>query len=173
MADQPIAYLDLTEANDLAAALPELAAWSAASDDDKTLALNQASLDVDSAMPYQGRPYDFFQSRQFPRVADDNGAGEPYFPAPADAVVWDWDATTNQAVVPVDVKRSVLYQADANLSGLREPRLAAQHDGVVYELTGTLAESYKQSTGPGVATGLCRRAWLLVRQYQLRSGRMV
>lgn len=85
----------------------------------------------------------------------------------------DWDATTSTAVTPLNVKLAVLHQADAILVGAREPRLAAQHDGVVYELTGTVAESYKRTTGPGVATGLARRAWMLMRAYRLRGGRMI
>src|SRR4051794_30681562 len=169
-----LSYLDVTEANTLAADLPPLAAWAAASAGDKTTALNQATADVDGAMPYQGRPYDPAQARQFPRVAEDPHVGSAAGPAPdvagaAGGGVWDWDDGTHAAVVPRDVKAAVLYQADAILAGSREARLAAQHDGVVYELTGSLAESYKRTTGPGATTGLCRPAWVLLRKYRLRS----
>src|SRR5436189_193966 len=82
------------------------------------------------------------------------------------------DAEKAVAIVPADVRRATLYQADSILAGEREPRIAAQHDGVVYELTGGLAESYKSTQGRGVPTGLCRRAWMLMRRYRLRSGRL-
>jgi hypothetical protein len=84
--------------------------------------------------------------------------------------VWDWDDVAQEAVVPEDVRLAVLLQADADLAGDREARLAAQHDGVVYDQTGALAESYKQTEGPGVTTGLCRAAWVLLRKYRLKSG---
>ena len=168
-------YLDVVEAGALAADLPDLPAWAAATDPARGAALELATLDIDAAMPYQGRRYDPAQPRQFPRVAEDAP------PVPSDAVaiapaggavVWDWDSVQNAPVVPRDVKLAVLFQAESLLADAREPRLSAQHDGVVYQLTGTLAESYKQTPGPGVRTGLCRRAWVLLRQYRLRGGRI-
>ena len=169
-------YLGVGPADELAVSLPDLASWNAASAAAKAAALNQASADVDAAMPYQGRPYDPAQPLQFPRVAEDPAPGArpgaPDGTVPG-AVVWDWDAATNAPVVPREVKLATLFQADAILSGSREPRLSAQHDGVTYEVTGSLAESYRQTRGPGVGTGLCRKAWVLVRQYRLRSGRLL
>jgi hypothetical protein len=161
-----IRYLDVAEADDLAALLPGLAAYRAADDAAKAAALDEATADVDAAMPYQGRKRDPAQPREFPR-ADDGPAG------PGSGL----DSGTSgvaggPAVVPDDVLRATLYQADAILAGAREPRLSAQHDGVVYELTGQLAESYKATPGAGLRTGLCRRAWVLARKYRLRSGRL-
>ena len=170
-------YLTVAEADALAATVPALTAWSAADAAAKTKSLARASADVDAAMPYQGRKFDPAQALQFPRVAYDSpaappaAAGQPGAPVPE--VVWDWDATTNQAVVPRDVKLAVVYQADAVLAGAREPRLSNQHDGVVYALTGSLAESYKRTTGPGVTTGLSRPAWMLVRKYRVKGGRIL
>lgn len=165
-------YLSAGEADELAADLTDLAAWAAATPEAKAAALNLASADVDAALPYHGRPYDPAGLRQFPRVAED--------PAPGSAsagggvgVVWDWDAAAAAPVVPPGVKLATLFQADSILAGDREPRIGAQHDGVVYQLTGTLAESYKSTTGPGVNTGLCRRAWVLMRRYRLRGGRLI
>ena len=168
-------YLDVTDADALAATVPALAAWSAATTDQKTRALRQATSDVDAAMAYQGRRYAADQALEFPRVAAD-GSSSPSAACcpPADgSTVWDWDPTAAAAVVPRDVRLAVLYQADSVLAGEREPRIAAQHDGVVYDLTGTLAESYKQTTGPGVRTGLARRAYTLMRKYRLRGGRLL
>ena len=169
----PTPYLTTTEANALAATLPTLTAWSAATADQKTAALVRATIDVDNAMPYQGRRYTAGQERQFPRVPYDEAPGSAGFDRDPRASVWDWDPSANAAVVPEDVRLAVLIQADANLAGTREARLAAQHDGVVYDQTGALAESYKQTEGPGVTTGLCRAAWVLLRKYRLKSGELL
>src|SRR5687767_528384 len=62
-------YLEVAEAEELAATSPGLPAWTAAAPAARASALNLASADVDSAMPYQGRTYEEQQARQFPRVA--------------------------------------------------------------------------------------------------------
>jgi hypothetical protein len=99
-------YLEVTEAEELAATFPGLGAWAAAAPAARAAALNQASADVDSAMPYQGRPLEERQVRQFPRVAYES-TSLPRDGASGDAapgrVVWDWDFTTNQALIPLDV----------------------------------------------------------------------
>lgn len=159
-------YLSVDEANALADALPGLATWKASTADAKAAALAGATQEVDDAMPYQGRRYVADQPLAFPRVSDDSGAAEA-------AEIWDWDSAGAAAVTPMDVRRAVLHQADSILDGSRSDRIDRQHDGVVYDLTGTLAESYKSTSGPGVATGLCRAAYVLMRKYRLRSGRLV
>lgn len=164
-------YLDLEEADELAEQLGGLASWAAAGDPEKTAALAQATCDIDTAMPYQGRAYDDAQAGQFPRVAYESlEAGG------RDVVekVWDWDDEEDEAIVPLDVKRAVVHQADAILGGTREERIANQHDGVVYDLAEDgSAESYKQTRGPGVGTGLCRRAFMLMKRYRISSGKML
>jgi hypothetical protein len=170
------AYLTVAAADGLAATLPALAAWSAADAPTKAKALERASVDVDRAKPYQGRKYDADQLNEFPRAPYDgaSAAGSAgAVRAGAAPAVWDWDRQASEAVVPEDVLIAVVFQADAELAGTREARLAAQHDGVVYDLTGSLAESYKQTEGPGVATGLCRPAWVLMRKYRLKSGQVL
>lgn len=171
----PRSYLTVAAADELAATLPTLAAWSAATSPNKARALERASIDVDGAMPYQGRKYDPAQVNQFPRVPYDNSPpnAAPVVGGSGSASVWDWDASLNEAVAPEDVLLAVVLQADANLAGEREPRLSAQHDGVVYDLTGSVAESYKYTQGPGVSTGLCRAAWVLLRKYRLKSGKIL
>jgi hypothetical protein len=125
-------------------------------------------------MPYQGRRYAPEQARQFPRVPSDESPGfSDGFDRDPRSAVWDWDDAAQVAIVPEDVLLAVLLQADTVLAGDREARLASQHDGVVYDQTGSLAESYKQTEGPGVTTGLCRAAWVLLRKYRLKSGRML
>lgn len=168
-----VSYLTPAEADAIAATLPALAAWTAASSPEKTTALERASLDVDNAMPYQGRKYASDQVNQFPRIPFDDLPGGSGFDADPRAGVWDWDTNANQAVVPPAVLAAVLVQADANLSGARDARLAAQHDGVVYDQTGSVAESYKLTKAPGVTTGLCRTAWVLLRKYRLKSGKLL
>jgi hypothetical protein len=165
-------YLSDTEADIVAATLPALEAWPTATSSEKTKALQRASSDVDNAMPYQGRKYASDQVNQFPRVPYDEPPGTSAFDGDPRGSVSDWDADANEAVVPDDVLLAVLVQADAILVNDREPRLAAQHDGVVYNQAGSVAESYKQTEGPGVTTGLCRAAWVLLRKYRLKSGRM-
>ncbi|MDB5297267.1 MAG: hypothetical protein JWO31_3250 [Phycisphaerales bacterium] len=145
-------YLDVSAATALAALLPGLAAFKAAAEAEQATALALATSDIDAAMPYQGCRADPDQHREFPR-ADDDGAEVP-------------------AGVPDAVRLATLHQADSILAGVREPRLDAQHDGVVYALDTPRAESYKATPGPGVPTGLCRRAWALVRRYRLRGGRL-
>jgi hypothetical protein len=173
-----VRYIDVGDADDLAAALRDLPAYRAASDEAKAAALDLATRDIDAAMPYQGRRLDPAQPLAFPRLSDeptDRAATAGFGVAGSfdPALVWDWDATAGAAVVPADVRLATLYQADSILAGTREARLSAQHDGVAYELTGGLAESYKASgPAPGVPTGLCRRAWVLMRRYHLRSGRL-
>ena len=165
-------YLDVPEADDLAGVLPALAAYRAADDAEKAAVLDEATKDIDSAMPYQGRKLDAAQLLEFPRLIDEPLRATASAPSTTvdPTLVWDWDADADAAVVPADVRRATLYQADSILAGEREPRIAAQHDGVVYELTGGLAESYKSTPGPGVPTGLCRRAWMLIRRIGCAAG---
>ena len=75
--------------------------------------------------------------------------------------------------MPPEVLLAVVYQADAILAGERDLRITAQHDGVVYDQTGSVAESYKLTQGAGVTTGLCRMAWVLLRKYRLKSGKLL
>jgi hypothetical protein len=166
-------YLTHTEADAIAATLPSMAAWSGASSGAKTTALERASIDVDMAMPYQGRKYAADQVNEFPRVPYDEAWSAPAYDRDPRGGVWDWDSETNEPVVPGDVLLAVLLQADTIIAGTREGRLAAQHDGVVYDQTGSVAESYKQTEGPGVTTGLCRAAYMLLRKYRLKSGKLL
>ena len=166
-------YLTASAADVIAATLPDLSAWSAATTDEKSAALLRATLDIDNGIPYQGRKYDAAQGNAFPRVPYD----EPSQSSASSGVnvpdVWDWDAMASEAVVPQEVLLAVVYQADAILAGERDLRITAQHDGVVYDQTGSVAESYKQTEGPGVTTGLCRTAWVLLRKYRLKGGKLL
>lgn len=168
------AYLTASAADALAATIPTMTAWSAASSGNKDKALERASFDIDNGIPYQGRKYAPDQTNQFPRIPYDEPPGTSgAFDRDPRASVWDWDSATNAPVVPDDVLLAVLLQADAILAGDREPRITAQHDGVVYDQTGSVAESYKLTQGAGVTTGLCRGAWVLLRKYRRKSGQLL
>lgn len=171
------AYLTNAEADTIAAALPAslLTAWAAASAPNKTAALEQATADVDAAGPYQGRRYKSEadgQALEFPRVAYAQGPGVG---GQESGVIWDWDATAKAAVVPLNVKRAVVYQANAILSGEGARLLDARHGGLASQSVGGVSESYVQGSGVGGqgSGSLSRRAADLLRGYRLRTGRLL
>lgn len=174
------AYLTTVEADTIAAALPAalLAAWTAAAAANKTAALEQATVDVDAAGPWQGRRYDATgaQVLEFPRVAYEQGSGVRGQESGV-IVIWDWDAATNKAVVPLAVKRAVLYQANAILDGSERRRLDDRHGGLASQSVGGMSESYVQGPGAGgPGSGLqllTRHAAQLVQRYRLRTGRIL
>jgi hypothetical protein len=170
------AYLDVDAADALATTTSGLVSWSGATAPAKAAALIRASDDVDHAVPYQGRRYASTppQAREFPRLAFEEpliGTRDPSLPGTA--IIWDFDEALQEAVVPGDVKLATLLQADTILTGARDARLDLQHDGVVYDQDGSDAESYRRNTGLGLPTGLCRRAWLLIRHYRIKTGRLL
>ena len=164
-------YLTYAAADAIAATIPALVAYAAATNANKAMALMQASLDVDLAMRYQGRKYLDTQEHQFPRIHGDPASQSPWsgcgLPA-GGAEIWDWDPVTNTAIVPPHVNLAVLYQADSIIEGAREARLKDQHDKVASQSADGLAESYS-----GNASRLCRRAYEIMREYKLRSGSMI
>lgn len=175
-------YLASSEADTLAAALPGLSSYKAASDADKSAALALATSDIDRGMRYQGRKFDPTQTLEFPRVAFDapnrvwnvEWIDFPVILPNCGAVVWDWDSDNNVAIVPQNVKLACVYQADSILTGNREERLSEQHDGVVQASNSGMQETYRQrNQAPGLDTGLCRRAYLLLQRYRLATGRIV
>lgn len=174
-------YLTSVEAGLVAGALPavSLPAWNAASDGDRTAALELASADVDAAGPWQGRKYDAAQVLEFPRVAYETMPGP--FPMAGTRgvadVVWDWDEASRAAVVPLNVKRAVVYQAEAILAGTKAAQLEAQHGGLASQSVGGMSESYRDPAaggsvvdGPGV---LARQAATLLSRYRLKTGRLL
>jgi hypothetical protein len=168
------AYLTTFEADQLAEAMlpAKVANYLAASDQDKERALLAASEQIDAAMRYQGRRYAADQEREFPRMAWARATmndGTSALAAALGDVIWDWDeAGGGSAVVPGAVLRATLLQAEWLLGGGGD-RLDWQHEGVSYDQTGGLAESYGQGRD-GQESGLCREAFMLMRRYRLRSG---
>lgn len=176
-------YITQPDADTLAATLPGLASYKAATIALKAAALLQASDDIDQAMRYQGCKYGpivgAVQDREFPRVTDSAALTQNGFPSPqswpnlaamGNNWVWDWNATTNTAMVPAKVQLACLYQADSILKGDREDRLQATADGLTQQGVGTMSEQYQPG---GVASTLCLRAQKIMENYRLRSGRIL
>jgi hypothetical protein len=156
-----------------------VASYLASSSSDKAAALAQASSDIDMGCRWQGRRYDPAQANEFPRVAYEaqsrihvQGIGIPLVipPSPGD-VVWDYDFTSLTASVPQNVLKAVIYQADWILDGSGEERAKEQHAGVTSNQNAGAGESYDLKHR-GADSGICRRAWSLLRNYELVSGRM-
>ncbi|HEY1101038.1 MAG TPA: DnaT-like ssDNA-binding protein [Myxococcota bacterium] len=171
-ADRPLAaelptitlpsYLTVEEANELATQLFGLDGWLSLADADRAKILPMASRRVDASRRWQGRKwmsvFGTTQALEFPRC--DSGR----LMDPSD------DGTT--AVVPLNVKLAVMYEADSIAAGDRDERMQAQHDGLVAQEIGTAREQYLPATAGGVPI-LCREADMLVKGYQLRTGRLL
>jgi|GEM_PF-4215142 len=159
-------------------AMPGMTALLAKSDTELAALCLAATLDIDSAMPYQGVRYDSAQEREFPRYANSLGNARrmaDYQQSPVGTWVsgiWDWDAEADVAVVPANVKLATLLQAASILTNpaLRE-RLEAIRSGLAAQSIGSLCETYLAPASiPGGLTGLCDRAQKLMDRYRLRSG---
>lgn len=172
------AYCTLDQANAIAAALPGLARWQAATDDEKTAALLMASLDLDNAGPWQGCKYDLAtpQALAFPRVPyPDYAVGCNQVATIAVGAVWDWDSDNNVAIVPLDVQRACVFQADAILdetSTSLDSILDDAAKGITAKSVGSLSVSFADAAKivAGGGQSLCRRAEAFMKKYRLKSG---
>lgn len=165
-------YMTLVEAAAIAATLPTLTAYAAATDAKKAAAIYLASLDVDSVR-FQGRKVDWAQVREFPRYSGGLRATERRSDGATqgeDAEIWDWDAEAEAAVVPDQVKIAVLLQANDILDGQRDSRIQGIADGLAAQSVGSLSESYRGDAAPA---RLCERAMRLLERYRLRSGQLL
>jgi hypothetical protein len=171
-------YLTLAAAQSLAAGMIGVDAFTAAATAEpvKALAaLDLASDRVDAAVVYQGTRYDPRQERQFPRIpyAQAGTTLDNTWPPVTlhDATyVWDFDDATATVVVPLNVRRAVVYEAAAILTAGREARRDAIHDGLLSQGTGSLSESYRD---PAASSPVCRDAHLLLSRYAVRQGRIL
>lgn len=147
------------------------------SSDDATLAalLLAASIDIDSAMRYQGLKYAPDQVREFPRYRDatadrrrDADTGQYLTSSP----VWDWDSDAGVAVVPQAIQDACIIQAAwINASPEASARLDAIRSGLAAQSIGSLSETYlTPSSLPGGFSGLCNRAQQLCERYRLKTG---
>ena len=189
------AYLLVAAADAIAATLPGLASFKAASAEAKAAALLQASDDIDAGLRYQGRKYDpdgtitgTVQVREFPRVPyegsgfgwDVAGLAQPGSEVLTAGVptagVWDWDADTSTAIVPSRVLQAVVHQADSIIAGTLAASLDAQHAGLAGQTVGPVSETYVRDGGAAsnaASSGLCRRAMQLMERYRIRQGKML
>ena len=179
MPTYPAVYLTVAEADALAGLTLGLLQWPPATSTEKANALDAATRLIDGALRYQGRKFDAAQALQFPRVDGGcaTGAGAATASGCGDAV-WDWDAATQSAVIPTNVKEACLIEADEILQDLkgksqRWRRLDGQHQGVTYDRTGAAAEAYRKGTPAVGRSGLSRRAFELLSRYRLSTGRLV
>ena len=180
MPTYPTTYLTVAEADALAGFTLGLLQWPTATSTEKANALDAATRLIDGALRYQGRKFDSAQALQFPRVNGGSARGAGASPAtgcdPPD--VWDWDASTQAAVIPTNVKEACLIEADEILQDLkgksqRWRRLDGQHQGVTYDRTGAAAEAYRKGSPAPGRSGVSRRAHELLSRYRLSSGRLV
>jgi hypothetical protein len=181
MAEARPSYLTVDEADALAADEFGLAAWADASDDDKRRALTAATGHVDSAMRYQGGRYAPDQALEFPRRPYDDAPSDAYgaevVARPAD--VWDWDDEQQAAVVPLNVRRACLLQADHLLSGeaaKRKKALDKINAGIKSVTTGDLSTTYQDADkvpAADMGRSLCGEAAELLARYRLKTGRLL
>lgn len=165
-------YHTVASGRALAAKLPGMSTLLAKTDDELGVLLFAASLDIDSAMPYQGVKYASDQVREFPRYQQVAGAFKVSWNCNTGSTVgvWDWDDDTNTAVVPQLVLIACLHQAAALCDPQFKARLDAIRSGLSAQSTGSMSESYlKPADLPGGLNGLCDLAHRLMDKYRLRS----
>lgn len=184
LAADSASYLSLAEGDALAAAYPGLAKYVAAGSDVREAAMLLASSDVDVSSRWQGRKYDPLQVREFPRLAYADGCADRlHVSTPAwigvigcGGVVWDWDATTQMAIVPGDVKLAVLYQANAIIDGKLAAAKEEQAIGIASKAAGSVSVSFRDPAAlaaVGGLDGLCDRASRLMKRFVLRTGQLL
>lgn len=169
-------YQSADAADALAAARAGLAAFKAASGEEKLAARQVAAERIDASRRWQGRKYDMTagaQPREFPRVA--RGSSGLY---PNGSVlnvgdeIWDLDSDSN-VIVPLEVRLAEIYEADAILGDPgRAERLQAIADGVTSQSNSGMSESYGQMKSDGTPK-LCNEAENLLRRFKLTSGQML
>lgn len=175
-------YFDeLDDAETLADAMLGLTAYKAASDDDKTAALEQAAEEID-AIRFQGRKFDPSQAREFPRLAYASGSPLPSGLVPVSPLplvpdgVWDWDADAEAAIVPPLVQKMNLLQADYILAGTRATLLARWQAGITAQSIGSGSETYQLPSFGSLRpeeTLLHPEVRAKLAKYRLRSGEMI
>lgn len=174
-------YLTTEEATALIATLPAVLLGDLVNQEDEALTalLLVASDDIDTAMKYQGSKYLSTQEREFPRVPYPESFVEvhrQYANATLNLMggeVWDWDATTNAAVVPAAVKLAVIWQAAFLLVPGVAERLAAIRSGLTQQGIGTGSESYDATVAGRPGANLDTRAFQIMDKYRLRSGQVL
>jgi hypothetical protein len=182
-------YMSLADAALMAPTLLGCGSYLAAGSNQQNVALAAATYDLDHAQRYQGRKYDLTQAMQFPRVAFEASGRLPLYGPngglvgpvannmlPGGDVVWDWDYAANAPVVPRQVKMACVYQANSRLDPQRIGVLNRIYGGLTSQKIGSAAETYDVHAllaATGGALVLCPAAVDLMRNYVLRSGRIL
>lgn len=180
-------YLSVPDADAVAAQLTGLTAWSTATSQAKANALAEATMRVDNAGPYQGVKYQVVfggsQELEFPRLPYPGRVRLDRLTRPplADVAVgpeeiyWDYDPVTNTVVVPLLVRRAVVFEADVIMAGDIFRVRAEGRAGLASQSIGGASESYSGGSGGagGVSVGLSPRADSLVHRYRLRTGQLL
>lgn len=184
-------YCTLTEGDAIAATMPAIVVKSYVAGDaaGRTAALVMGTSDIDAAGPYQGRKYDLWtpQVLQFPRVPYESAAAASgygfatlgqWFASPYCGVqVWDYDPVAKAAIVPTNVKRACVLQANAILDGKLYKALDDMALGVASRQAGSVSVSYRDPAQLIALLGgmgsLCRPAGNLMKFYQIRQGRIL
>jgi hypothetical protein len=174
-------YLTVSAADAIAATMPaSLLPWYVGANPagaDKLANLQQGFWDIEHAMRYQGRKYDPAQAQEFPRILQGALLAMPVLTDPFGQRVGvnvgdiaDWDPVNNVAIVPLAVQQAQLFQADYLGQGSpNEERLNDIHSGVKQAGNSGMQESY-DANQDSVKSGLCRRAFQLMKVYRLQTG---
>jgi len=156
------AYNTADDSADFASQLPDDAAYEAASDAVKDAARAMATIDIDRAMPYQGRKYDCDQDLEFPRIDGSR------------LIDRNLSSDDPPAVVPQKVKLAAHFQERAIIAGTLTARRDRVARGLTSMSTGSLSESYAVSLeGFSSQDILCPEALAIMEKYRLRTGRIL
>ncbi len=160
------AYLSDTEADALMVSRPAHASWTAATADQKNVALKEATRRID-ALPLRGERYEerYIENGAQKDTNSDGLAQTLEFPRRIDGVVCDWDAGTQLPIVPDQVKWACLEEAIAIIvAGSSGGRQALQAQGVAsYQIPGIISETFV--AGFGSVTLQSPRARQIMRRF--------
>ena len=115
-------YLTESAATALVEFRSNSAVWTATSVAERAKALYEATRHID-ALPLRGRKYDLVVTSGIPDQLLE-------FPRIIDGVTLDWNNSTNEAIVPADVKQACLEEAIAIIEAGSGGRRALQEQGV-------------------------------------------
>jgi hypothetical protein len=152
--------LTLARAQALIAELPDVPRTAALDDAALTARLAICSRRVNTAHRWQGRKYDCTPGAQiweFPRV-------------PRIGEVWDWDADTDAAIIPLDVELAVIYEIESHEDGSMARVLGKIASGISAQSTGGIRVTYNTAMYADGRPRLCPRAEGLVSRFRLTSG---
>ena len=181
-------YLSVARSLVLAPSMLGLAPYLAAAAPVQSAALAAATMDIDTALRYQGRRVDVLnQVTEFPRVAYEargGGLDTSYgFIGPVASnglpggnTVWDWDPVAQVPVIPSRVERATIHQANSRLDPVRIAELARLEAGLSSQKIGSAAETYDLAMMRAASGGsftLCREAAALMEFYVIRQGRIL